>query len=143
MHTDLGVEVKQIVFQHKTTLNIVAVFYLQCRHLFNKFISSNLKKIEPSWKNVAFHHILKEECVRICCNLLKCTVFWYTFPTAGKKIYLYIVCYYHMCQIELSFVTFQRKYRLISGRQLSLHMYVCHIYFKVLTITSVWFFSER
>lgn len=100
-------EVKQIVFHHKTTLNIVALFHLECRCVFNKFIgSSNLKKIESSWKNVAFHHILKEECMQICCNLLKCTVFWYALHTAGKKIYLYIICYYHMCQIEFSFVTF-------------------------------------
>lgn len=130
-------KVKQIVFHHKTTLNIVVLFYLQCRCLFNKFIGSNLKKIEPSWKNTTFHHTLKEECVQICCDLLKCTVFWYKFHTAGKRIYLYIVCYYHMCQTEFSFATFQKIYRLIPGRQLSLYMYVCHIYFKALTITSI------
>lgn len=93
----------------KKKLNIVALFYLQCRYLCNKFIGSNLKKIEPSWKNVSFHHILKEECVQICCNLLKCSVFWYTLHTAGKKMYLYIVYYYHMCQTEVSFVTFQKN----------------------------------
>lgn len=41
-------EVKHIVFQHKTTLNTVAMFYLQHRCLFNQFIGINLEKIELS-----------------------------------------------------------------------------------------------
>lgn len=41
-------EVKQIVFHHKTTVNTVALFYLQHRGLFNQFIGRNLEKIEAS-----------------------------------------------------------------------------------------------
>jgi len=41
-------EVKQIFFHHKTTVNTVALFYLQHRCIFNQFVGSNLGKIEPS-----------------------------------------------------------------------------------------------
>lgn len=136
-------EVKQIVFHHKTTVNTVALFYLQHRCLFNQFIGSNLEKIEPSWKNIPFHHRLEK---RMCTDMLQfidiyCTLRYIAYyRKENLSLYLILLSYVSnrilVCHIS-------KKYKLVSGKQSSLYMYVCHIYFKVLTITSPWFFSER